>query len=213
MSEVRTVNDPEPVIDELEADGIIAVEPLAPTPETPPVPGIEPPSSAEPEPEPQSEPDPVESALHALEARLAEHQRLIERQTEVAANLHAENQRLRAGELRQAQAALVASVLRVLDDVAQMAQTAKVPESQTDLGLVADALMDALARNGIVQTVIEHGAPFDARAHRIAVVEPTADAAADRTVARVVRPGFTWADGGVIRLAEVAVFRHSPVSP
>lgn len=203
MNEDGSVSELEHEAQPEQADGVVAVESFA-APEP------------EPEPEPEvalaPEPDPVALALAALEQRVTEHQRLLERQTEVASNLHAENQRLRAGELRQAQSALVTSVLRVLDDVAQMAQTAKSPESGQDLALVAEALTDALERNGIVATPVEPGAPFDARAHRIAFVEPTPEATADRTVARVVRPGFSWADGSVVRLADVAVYRHTPVS-
>jgi molecular chaperone GrpE (heat shock protein) len=199
MSEDRTVSELVEQVDEVATDGIVAVEAPAPP---------------EPDGEPQAapEPDGIALALNALTAQLAEHQRLIERQAEVAANLHAENQRLRGGELRQAQSALVTSILRVLDDATQMAQTAKVPESREDLALVAEALTDALERNGVLAGAVEPGAPFDARAHRIALVEATPDPAADRTVARVVRPGFSWADGSVIRLTDVAVFRHTPDS-
>ena len=204
MSEDRNVTEAHYDVPDEEVDGIVAVDA--------PVAVDEP--EAEPEPAPPAEPEPdrVELALLGLTAQLAEHQRLLQRQTEVASNLHAENQRLKAGELRQAQSALVVSVLRVFDDIAQMAQTAKVPESRHDLGMVAEALSDALERNGITSTTVEAGTPFDPRAHRIAQVEEAAHAAADRTVARVVRPGFTWTDGSVVRLTDVAVFRHNPVS-
>jgi molecular chaperone GrpE (heat shock protein) len=165
---------------------------------------------AEPPVTPPEAPDPVVEALARIEDRLAESRRLIERQAEIAANLHAENQRLRAGELRQAQSALIVSVLRVFDDIGQMALTAKLPESREDLGMAAEALADALARNGIERANVEIGAAFDARAHKIAAIEETTDAAADRTVARVVRLGFAWADGTVIRIPDVAVLRHTP---
>src|SRR5262245_6074874 len=102
MSEDSTVSELQEEADEAVTDGIVAVEP--PPPEAP-----EPEPAAEPEPKP----DGVELALRALTDKLAEHQRLIDRQAEVASNLHAENQRLRAGELRQAQTALVTSILRV----------------------------------------------------------------------------------------------------
>jgi molecular chaperone GrpE (heat shock protein) len=98
----------------------------------------------------------------------------------------------------------------VYDDMARMAETAKVPESRDDLGLAAEALADALARNGIERIDVEPDTAFDARAHKIAAVEPTTDAAADRTVAGVVRPGFAWADGTVVRVPEVTVRRHTP---
>src|SRR4051794_12917601 len=194
MSEDSTVSERHDDTEQAITDGIVALD--APAPPF--------------EPEGDSRAGAVELALRALTETLAEHQRLIGRQADIAANLHAENQRLRAGELRQAQAALVTSVLRVLDDVTQMAQIAKSPESRGDLALVADALTDALERNGVLAGAVEPGTAFDARAHRIALVEATPDPAADRTVARVVRPGFSWADGSVIRLTDVAVFRHTP---
>lgn len=166
--------------------------------------------TSEPAPEPPA-PDPVAEALTRFEDRLGESQRLLARQTEIAAALHAENQQLQAGQLRQAQTALVSSVLRVLDDIGQMARTAKAPESREDLAMVAESLIDALARNGIDRVDVDPGAPFNARAHKIAAIEDTADPAADRTVAYVVRPGFAWSDGTTIRIADVAVLRHAPV--
>jgi molecular chaperone GrpE (heat shock protein) len=162
------------------------------------------------EPSEASDASLIADALKSIEEQLSESQRLIERQAEIAASLHAENQTLRAGELRKAQGALVLSVLRVFDDVSQMASTATEPSARTDLELVADALADALARNGIDPDAVIVGEPLDGRRHKIAVIEPSPDVDADRTVARVVRPGFVWSDGEVIRVSDVAVFKHTP---
>lgn len=152
----------------------------------------------------------VLETLGRIEARLTESQRLIERQTEVAGNLHAENQKLRGGELRKAQSALVIGVLRVFDDVGQMAAMTEDASARRDLTIVAEALVDVLARSGIEVAAVAVGDPFQSRAHKIIAVEPTPEPAADRTVARVVRPGFEWVDGGVVRVSEVAVFKHTP---
>src|SRR5947209_9477437 len=59
-------------------------------------------------------------ALGALDERLAESQRLLAHQTELADRLHAENQRLRAGELRAAQLPLVRDLMRMHDDIGRL---------------------------------------------------------------------------------------------
>jgi molecular chaperone GrpE (heat shock protein) len=151
----------------------------------------------------------VVEVLARIEGKLAESQRLIDRQTEIAAKLHAENQLLRGGELRQAQKALVLSVLRVFDDVSQMAATTEDPAARNDLVIVAEALADALARNGVDTLVVELGEPFDAGKHKIAAVETTSEPEADRTVAAVVRAGFAWSDGEPMRVSDVTVFKYT----
>jgi molecular chaperone GrpE len=156
-------------------------------------------------------PDAVAVALERLDDRIGESQRLLGRQTEIAAALHAENQRLKEGELRKAQQPFVRDVLRVHDDVAQMlAATAADDGAGRDLDIVKSALVDALARNGIEPVACEPGDAFDPRAHKVAGVRPAQDEAADRTIAEVVRPGFAWDDGELLRVAEVAVWKYRP---
>ncbi len=154
--------------------------------------------------------DEVLAALARIETRLAENERLIGRQADIATKLHAENQTLRGGELRTAQAALVTSVIRVHDDVLQMAAVETEPERRRDLELVADMLADALARTGVDAATAAVGEPFDGTRHRIAEVRETSDPAADRTVAAVLRTGFAWTDGTTVRASEVVVHRHVP---
>jgi molecular chaperone GrpE (heat shock protein) len=98
------------------------------------------------EPEPDPEPEPHLELLARLEDRLAESQRLLGRQTEIAASLHEENQRLKVGELRRALAPLVRDVLRVQDDVTAMLDTHADADAGAarDLDLVRGALLDAL---------------------------------------------------------------------
>jgi molecular chaperone GrpE (heat shock protein) len=172
------------------------------------------PAPEEPDAETPAESAEVLAALSRIEAQLGESQRLIDRQAEISAKLHAENQVLRAGELRKAQTAIVLSVLRVLDDVNQMAATAAEEAARNDLSLVADALTDALARNGVDAVLVEPGVPFDGRRHKIATIEETNDPGADRTVARITRPGFAWSDGEIVRVSDVAVYKHiAPAEP
>lgn len=152
----------------------------------------------------------VRETLQRIQDTMAESYRLIDRQTEVSATLHAENQTLRAGELRKAQTSLVLSVVRVYDDVSRMAATTAEPAAARDLALVAETLTDALERNGVDLIVVEPGEPFTTARHKLGAVEPVDDETAHRTVVRVTRPGFVWVDGEVVRPAEVVVGKHTP---
>lgn len=167
------------------------------------------------EPEPTPEPEPHLELLVRIEDRLAESQRLLGRQTEIAASLHEENQRLKVGELRGALTPLVRDVLRVQDDVTAMLGTdPEAAGAARDLDLVRSALLDALARNGIEPIVCAVGTPFDPRLHKVAGVVPTSDPQLDRCVAAVVRPGFTWHDGDPVRPADVQVYKlQAPADP
>jgi molecular chaperone GrpE (heat shock protein) len=155
--------------------------------------------------------DPIVTALDRFEDRLSEGQRLLSRQTDIAAALHAENLRLKEGELRRAQQPLVRDVLRVHDDVAQMLESLPHDgDAHRDLEIVKATLADVLARNGLEQAVCEPGEAFDPRAHKVVDVRPTDDETVNRTIAEVIRPAFTWDDGEPIRVAQVAVFKYRP---
>lgn len=152
----------------------------------------------------------LQAAVQALSAQVRESDRLLARQTEIAASLHAENLRLRDGELRRAQSALVLSVVSVIDDVRSILQTVTDDAHRSDLDMIADSLVDSLDRNGVVVSPVEVGESFDSARHRVGTVVPTADPELDRTVAGVARSGFSWADGGAIRPTAVVVHKHTP---
>jgi molecular chaperone GrpE len=143
-------------------------------------------------------------ALSRIHKQLGESQRLLDRQQVLADRLHAENQTLRAGELRSAQLPLVRDVLRLYDDVGRMRDGA---EEEGDLRIVWEALADTLVRNGVVPFEPDPGDEFDSHTHSVAGVEATLDDGLDRTVAEVVKQGFRWESGEVIRVAEVTVYR------
>lgn len=204
------------------------IPPAPPRPE--PVTEVFPPPFEEPAPEAHTEgppeaeiaaPDPasagptldeVVAQLTRIEDGVGEYERLLARQTEVTDKLHEENQVLRCGELRQAQSGLVLEVIRVIDDIGRMWLTAG-EESRSDLQLIGEALADALSRNGVERAAVAVGDPFNGKSHKIAGVSPTTDPEANRTVAEVTRPGYAWADGAVIRVADVVVHRHVPAPP
>jgi molecular chaperone GrpE (heat shock protein) len=154
--------------------------------------------------------DQVLAVLERLEDRLEESQRLLARQTEIATSLHAENQRLRAGELRRAQLPLVRDLIRVQDVFRQLLDAAVETTAAADLQISRDSILDALARNGIEQIRGEPGDPLDPRVHNVVGVEPADDAAGARTISEVVRCGFVWEDGTAIRAADVRVWKHTP---
>lgn len=150
--------------------------------------------------------DAVAAAVAGLGARLEESQRLQSRQSDLIDRLHAENQQLKAGELRAAQLPLVRDLLRLHDDIARMRTAAS--DADGDLRVVVESLSDTLARNGIEAYAPGPGEPFDARLQSAAGVEPTEDEALDKTVAEVTRQGFRWASGETIRVAEVRAYRY-----
>lgn len=145
--------------------------------------------------------------LESLDSRLAESQRLLSRQADLTDRLHAENQSLRAGELRAAQAPLVRDLLRLHDDLGRMREAAG--EGEDDLRVVQESLVDTLARNGIEAFRPGSGEPLDPALHSVAGIESPEDPALDRTVAEVLKAGFRWDSGEVIRVAEVRAYRHS----
>lgn len=149
--------------------------------------------------------DNVEAALGRLDSKLAESQRLLDRQTELTERLHAENQSLRAGELREAQLPFVRDLIRLCDDLERMLAVAS--ESAADLTMVRESLIDVLARNGVQRFGPEQGEPFDPQLHTAAGTDPTDREELDRAVAEVVRGGYRWDSGEVIRAAEVRAYR------
>lgn len=163
------------------------------------------PDGAEPEPD-RVALEGLATALFSLDDRLAESQRLLAHQSELVDKLHAENQRLRTGELRAALLPLVRDLLRLHDDIGRIAGDAERGE---DLELIRVSLLDAFARNGIAPVHPAEGEPFDPRRHSAASVLETDDAARDRSVADVIRVGFEWEDGQTIRVADVSVYRRA----
>ncbi|HET8863592.1 MAG TPA: nucleotide exchange factor GrpE [Solirubrobacterales bacterium] len=165
---------------------------------------------APPAPEPvQPDPAGLEAAVAGLDTRLEESHRLLARQTDLVDRLHAENQNLRAGELRNAQLPLLRDLLRLHDDVGRMRDAAEGSDGDTDdLRLVQESLLDILARNGVEPFAPGHGEPFDSRLHAAAGTEPTTDESLDRSVVEIVKGGFRWDSGEVIRVAEVRAYRY-----
>lgn len=151
----------------------------------------------------------VAATLVSLEEQLGESQRLLARQSDLVDKLHAENQRLRIGELRAATLPLVRDLLRLHDDIGRLATDREEAE---DLDVVKVSLLDALARNGITTFQPAPGEQFDPKQHSIVGILRAEDASRDRTVAEVIRVGVQWEDGQAIRVADVRVYKHAPTA-
>ncbi|MDX6720567.1 MAG: molecular chaperone GrpE [Solirubrobacteraceae bacterium] len=171
--------------------------------------------AAAPEEQATAEPerDPVLIALERLDERLEESQRLLARQSEIATSLHAENQRLKGGELVRAQLPLVRDIIRVQDDLGRVLEAAGESTAAADLEMARDSILDALARNGIEPSHVAADDPLDPRRHKVVGIVAADDPAADRTIAAVVKVGFSWDDGTLIRATDVRVYKHMPPPP
>lgn len=154
----------------------------------------------------------IAADLSRLTTRLEESQRLLGRQTELVERLHTENQRLKSGELRQAILPLVREFIRIHDD-ARRIERASSDEGNRDLHLLAGVVVEALARNGVEQVSPSVGAQVDASEHRVLGVDPSGDLDEDSTVSEVVKLGFRWSDGGLVRAAEVRAYRYREPLP
>jgi molecular chaperone GrpE len=155
---------------------------------------------------PPAGPDPaVIDRLDGLGRRLDELARLGAHQRELVDELHADNQKLRAGELFQAQAPLLRDLVRLHDDVERL--EAAAGDGAADLALVRQQLLQVLDRAGVRRYEVMAGDPFDGSRHQGVRSVPATDGAADRTVATMVRCGFERDDGRVLRPADVEVHR------
>ena len=148
--------------------------------------------------------------LAGLAARLdREHERAAHREA-VIDRLHAENQRLRRGEL-EAMLEPVRTVLYRLHDQARR-ESARLGEAEAAeaagagplLAAMADEVADALARLGVERFTVEPGQPYDASRHRPVAVAAVDDPLRDGTVTAVQSDGFEQG-GRVLRKAAVSV--------
>jgi molecular chaperone GrpE (heat shock protein) len=149
---------------------------------------------------------PLNARLVAISSRLDELVRLGEHREDLVDRLHAENQRLRAGELAQVQAPVIRELIRTYDVVVTLA--AQEGPASADLELVRRRLLDGLEQSGVRSLEPEQGIDFDAARHAAAEAVTTPDPTLDMTVERTLRVGFIQDGERILRPAEVAVRRH-----
>lgn len=147
--------------------------------------------------------DQLAQQFSRIERRLEELARLGDRNADHVGALHAENQRLRSGEMQQVMSPLIRDVIRVYDDTVRLADNGS-PGSD-DLFLVSELLIGALGRWGVERLVPSIGDTFTTTIHsgvgRVASVDGVPS-----TVAAVRRCGFVTTDGRTLRTAEVEVY-------
>lgn len=157
----------------------------------------------------------VACRLAEIAARVEESNRLGLERERIIDRLHEENQRLKAGEIQQIVTPIFRDLVRLFDDLSgsvleyRSSSEPKLLDVARDLACFRDVVSDILYRHGIERYEVDPGGAFDAKTHRVIRVAATSDPALDRTVARVVRPGFR-SEARVLRAAEVEVYRHTP---
>ena len=162
----------------------------------------------------------VLAALNELRASLArleshasrDHDRAQAREA-VIDRLHAEVERLRAGEVRALLRPTVTDLRQLREDL--LTQARSVPEAITRgeatmlLESYADSVELILERCGIVAVRPTPDSKFDPRQHQVSDVAETGDRDLDGLVAGIVSDGYAEADSGrPVAPARVIVYRH-----
>jgi molecular chaperone GrpE (heat shock protein) len=135
--------------------------------------------------------------------RIDELVRLADRREQLIDRLHADNQRLRAGELAQVRAPLLREMIRTYDLVVTLLGDGS--SAGSDLELVRRRLVDGLESGGTLLVEPEAGEAFDAALHTAIERVETCERELDMTVARTVRVGFIQDGERVLRPADVVV--------
>ncbi|SNQ45998.1 putative Molecular chaperone GrpE (Heat shock protein) [Frankia canadensis] len=143
-------------------------------------------------------------ALERLAGRLDELIRLRHHDAELVDRLHAENSRLRAGELTEAMAPLLRGLIRLHDQMGSLG----ADDPQSVAGILRKQLLQVLdfAVDVRPYTAVP-GGTFDPARHLGVRRVPTDDPSRDGTIARTVRPGFVRGETTVVRPAETEVYR------
>ena len=151
-------------------------------------------------------------SLAASQRRADELATVARKQTEMADELHADNRRLRDGEIREAVAPLVRGLARLADDLSRMRTTAT--EASEDLAYLDGQVEELLHDAGVLTVHPEIGEPFDPQCHQATGSATTGDSALNRTIAEVRRKGLRRDDGRILRPVDVVVFRYvAPPTP
>lgn len=157
---------------------------------------------------PSSSIDPeVVDALDRIERHLDEVRRLGARHADHVNELHAENQRLRAGELQTATTLFARDVIALYDDVIRLSSTGS--SATDDLNIVADRILAMLDRWGYESYSPGLGDQFDTTVHSGVGRIPSTDRISE-TIALVRRCGFRAVGGRLLRPADVEVYTRPP---
>jgi molecular chaperone GrpE (heat shock protein) len=148
--------------------------------------------------------DAATRAVTELERRVEELARLRRHDADLVDRLHAENSRLRQGELTEAMAPLLRGLIRLHDQMTSLGGD----DPQSVAGILRGQLLQILDVTVDVRPyTAAPGAPFDPAIHLGVRGTPTDDPGRDRTIVRTVKPGFVRGDTTVVRPAETEVYR------
>ncbi len=140
--------------------------------------------------------------------RVEELARLDARREELIDRLHADNQRLRAGEVAQAIAPVLRELMRSYDLVVSL-QGGEAGQG-SELALVRRRLLDGLEQFGVRPVDCQPGSEFQSSRHSAVQMLETTDAELDMRIARALRDGFVQDGERVLRPADVVVYRYAP---
>lgn len=127
---------------------------------------------------------------------------------EILDRLHAENERLRRGEVEQLLQPVFRDLLKLSDDWTAMAASWESKDAATPADVankcrnVAEDAKLILERYGVDSFAPDIGATIERRQHRVVGKIPAESSETDNTVAEVRRPGYVYGEK-VIRFAEV----------
>ncbi len=148
--------------------------------------------------------DVVLEALASMSSQLSELIRLRVRDVDLADRLYAENTRLRTGEFAAAVAPLHSGLLRLHDQMTSLADG----DPASVAGMLRIQLLQILdTAAGLSPFEPRPGDRFDSSRQAGVGRAVTVDPAAEGTVAKSIKPGFERADGSVVRVAQVEVYR------
>ncbi|MDQ1247114.1 MAG: hypothetical protein QG597_1484 [Actinomycetota bacterium] len=143
--------------------------------------------------------------MGGIETSVAEVARLRRHDADIADRMHAEIIKLRAGELTTAMAPLLNQLLRLHDQMEQLAAGNKTSDAgmlQAQLGQVLDTSA------GLSPYRPGEGDPFAPTRHLGVERVFTEDAELDGRIANTVKAGFVRTDGSIMRVADVRVYRY-----
>jgi hypothetical protein len=191
---------------DLSADVAMPAVPEPVTPAEPATSTTDVPAAEKSVPEPDADPAGqfIREALTGMSAQLDELLRLRARDVDLADRLYAENTRLRTGEFAAAVAPLLSGLLRLHDQMTSLADG----DAASVAGMLRIQLMQILdTAAGLTPFEPRPGERFDSARHAGVGRAATTDPAAESTVAKNIKPGFERADGTVVRVAQVEVYR------
>jgi molecular chaperone GrpE (heat shock protein) len=143
-------------------------------------------------------------AVEELGRRVEELARLRRHDADLVDRLHAENSRLRQGELTEALAPLLRGLIRIHDQMTSLG----AEEANSVAGILKSQLLQVLDLTVDVRPFdVQPGEPFDPACHVGVRSVPTDDPELDRTTVRTVKSGFIRGDFAVVRPAETEVYR------